>query len=209
MAALPTAIATASVITAGASAVAAYLSQRFSNRRSAAADALVLALRDFQRSRFLLDLSIDDHRSQVLEPLNAWRGHVAAEANKGLVESDAEGSPTAAQILAKFDEILLWRMQEREARIRFAAVARAGDIAKFASYHHRVHCEAANWRMKRVVPRPPGYDDAIEALIRTIVSLRVPSILRPINHFARKTPVIHRALVRDEDIRMLVADYEL
>ena len=97
--------------------------------------------------------------------------------------------------------------EEREARIRFAIVARSGDVRKFAAFHRAVYLGAVSAGWKKVEALEGDYERAVDELVRTVVSVRVPSILRPINQLARNLPGVRGLLIDDDDIRMLVADY--
>jgi hypothetical protein len=185
-------------ITAAITAGLAYASNRFASRRSSVADTLVVALRDAQRSRFLLDLTNSDHARLLSEPVAAW---VAAVSNIG------RAAPSTEDILKKCDEVLSWRVEEREARIRFAIIARAHDVHRFAGYHRALYGEAIATGRKTVKDPDSAYKHTVDELIDTVVSARVPSILRPVNYCARKTPGVRDLLVEEDDVRMLVADY--
>jgi hypothetical protein len=184
----------------GVTAALAYLSNRFASRRASVADTLVAALRDAQRSQFLLDLRSPDHVRLISKPLAAWTA-------ASYVRREGVASPSADDCLKKFDEILSWRVEEREARIRFAIVARSHDIRRFADFHCAVYGGAVNSKQKTLGLLPADYAQSVDELIRTIISVRVPSVLRPFNLVARRVPGIRRLLVDDDDIRMLVADY--
>ena len=95
----------------------------------------------------------------------------------------------------------------RRRAVRFAIVARSRDVRKFAAYHRSLYREPSRAARSTTAPVPAEYDNAVTELIHTVVSVRVPSILRPINHVARTVPGVNRLLIAEDDIRMLVADY--
>lgn len=201
---------TALLATAAATLIAAvitYAFDRFRQRREAAADALVVALRDYQRSRFLLDLRSEDHATLVTEPLRNWiECYQRNFVRRDLIDSEHTDQYSDAK-LSKFSELLEWRMEERESRIKFAIMARARDVRQFARFHLRVNEWAISEGIKNMDLVDLGFDAAMEALVRTVVSIRAPSVLRPVNALARGLPGVRQLLINDNDVRLLVADY--
>jgi hypothetical protein len=202
-------------------AALAYMSNRYSSRRSATADAMVEALREAQHSSFLRDLGASDHERLIAEPVTKW-AEAFVRALPGPVGSDrlaahpdspahpeSPAHPDSADLLKKWEEVLSWRVEEREARIRLAVVARARDIEAFADFHRSQERRAVTEGWKTVGPVDFEYDRTTTKLIAAVKSARVPTVLRWPNRVARHTPWIRRGLVHDDDIRMLVADYSV
>ena len=181
-------------ITATLTAGLAYASNRFSSRRSAVADALVDALQDGQRSTFFRDLRSHDHYLLVAEPVESWAGAVRAgvsQALDGADGGDAEARPSSSDVVGKFEDVLSWRMQEREARIRFAVIARAGDIRAFADFHRARDDEAVRSGRKTREP----LDRALEATTESLVT-ELPSGRRLVLGGSLRHPIGDRAVPR-------------
>jgi hypothetical protein len=147
----------------------------------------------------LLDLRDRDHAALVLEPARRWSELVAQLAPGEPVPYDSAA--------AKVDEILRWRMREREQRIRFAILARAGDVHHLAAYYRQL-AEAAVTRGEKTFGKVP--DDAhaaVTELVRSVISIRVPGYARAVHAALRALPGTRSMFVADDDIRMLIADY--
>jgi hypothetical protein len=211
-------------------AALAYMSNRYSSRRSATADAMVEALREAQHSSFLRDLGTSDHERLIAEPVTTWaeafaRALPGPEGTERLAGApanpdspahpdnpphpDSPAHPDRADLLKKWEEVLSWRVEEREARIRLAVVARARDIEAFADFHRSQERRAVIEGWKTVGPVDFEYDRTTTRLIAAVKSARVPTVLRWPNRVARHTPWIRQGLVHDDDIRVLVADYSV
>ncbi|HEY7874281.1 MAG TPA: hypothetical protein VIG64_04070 [Actinomycetota bacterium] len=186
------------VLATALAAVVTYIFNGFRTRREAAARALIGALRDGQRSSFLLDLDNDDHSRLILEPLGAWRRLVQAQTGERL---------TAERTTEKIDQLLGWRMDEREFRIAFAIMAPALSVRKLArvllAHQRRLVAEGA----RHIEWQDPYFHESTQRLIQVVVSIRVATWFVPVHALLRRVPGVGSMLVRDEDIRMLVADY--
>ena len=188
-----------SLVTVAVTALLALMADRFQARRAAVADALVSALTDAQRPRFLLDLASDTHASFVTGPLNEW---------VALLRSVTPAvDPSGEQLQKKVDEILDWRMSERRERIRFAAVGRAREIRHLAEYYRVTN------KVTKKSDGTAGAGEAVDTvtneLVSAIAAVRVPSLLRPVHWFVEQVPFVNKLLVSTEDLRMLTADYSL
>lgn len=190
-----------SLVTIAVTALLALLSDRFQARRAALADALVSALTDAQRPRFLLDLANTDHALLVTGPLQQWVALLASLHPPVPV--------TDEQVQSKVDEILDWRMTERRERIRFAAVGRAREIRHLARYYRAI-IDAAIKDHKKIPARVGREVNSVtDELVRTIAAVRVPTLLRPLHALLSRLPTVRDLLVSDDDLRMLIADYSL
>ena len=149
-------------------ALLAYLADRFQSRRAVVADALVASLTNALRPTFLVDLAIPDHALLVAKPLQHWRTFVAS------LQPPVE--LTDEQVADKIDEVLAWRMAERQERIRFAAVARARDVRHLADYYAEL-IDAAGQRGEKIRVQLSQEVDAVNIdLVRTVASVRLPTL---------------------------------
>jgi hypothetical protein len=180
-------------------ALLALWGDRFQARRAAVAEALVSALTETQRPTFLLDLANPDHSMLVTRPVEQWVT-LLRSLQPGVVVTDEQRRD-------KVDEILGWRMAERRDRIRFAAVARAGEIHHLAKYYSALIQAAAVRNEKLLGPVRPEMDAISAELVRTVAAVRVPSVLRPLHTLVSWLPWTGGLLVSDHDLRILVADY--
>ena len=182
-------------------ALLAYLADRFQSRRAVVADALVAALTNALRPTFLVDLAIPDHSMLVTKPVQHWRSFVAS------LQPPVE--LTDEQVADKVDEVLTWRMAERQERIRFAAVARARDVRHLADYYAEL-IDAAGKRGEKIRVQLSQEVDAVNIdLVRTVASVRLPTLARPLHAAFKRIPGLGRLLVSDDDLRILLADYSL
>jgi hypothetical protein len=199
-------------ITVGLTAGLGYLSSRFASRKAAAADSLVKGLQGGQRDRFLGDLGSPSHSGVISGPVQQWaravRSSIVGLAREGVVAGSGD-HPDGADIYAKWAEVLSWRMDEREARVRFAVTARAHDVKTYADFHRARDEESVRAGTKTGGPVPPDFDRTTDHLVAAVRSIRVPTLVRPVHRVARRTPGIRSRLADDDDLRMLVADYSV
>ena len=185
-------LALATVLAGG---VLTYAVDRVRQRRKVSAKALTATLLDSTRSTFLTDLALSDHAELIIEPFHAWKTFLAETLGIDITPEDC---------LSKLEELLSWRVHEREARINFAVMARAHDLRHLAQYYLALTHAAVQAKRKHIGPRKPGYDPGVEELITTIDSMRTS---RPRRWIRRMIKSEKSELDRRDDIRILVADY--
>ena len=182
-------------------ALLAYLADRFQSRRAVVADALVAALTNALRPSFLTDLATTDHALLITRPVQHWRAYVASL--QPAVELTDE------QVASKVDDILGWRMAERQERIRFAAVARARDVRHLARYYEALISAAGKRREKVRVQLSEDVDAVTGELVGAVASVRLPTLARPVRAIVKRVPGLRGLVVSDDDLRILLADYSL